>query len=81
METGSWFVQSLNLQENLGFELGNCEIPVLGRTTEKMRFVTSTPLCINASTKHAEEAYKFLTFPAVRRELPCWQKATSFRVI
>ena len=61
MWNGSWFVQSLNLQENLGFEWGIVKSPYW-EGTEKNGFVTSTPLCINASTKHAEEAYKFLTF-------------------
>lgn len=61
MWDGSWFVQNLNNQEDLGFEWGVAKSPYW-EGTEKNGFVTSTPLCINASTKHAEEAYKFLTF-------------------
>lgn len=61
MWNGSWFVQNLNNQEDLGFEWGVAKSPYW-EGTEKNGFVTSTPLCISATTKHQEEAYKFLTF-------------------
>ncbi len=61
MWNGSWFVQNLNNQEDLGFEWGVAKSPYW-EGTEKNGFVTSTPLCISASTKHPDEAYKFLTF-------------------
>lgn len=61
MWNGSWFVQNLKQQEDLGFEWGIAKSPYW-EGTEKNGFVTSTPLCINAATEHKEEAYKFLTF-------------------
>lgn len=61
MWDGSWFVQNLNNQEDLGFEWGVAKSPYW-EGTEKNGFVTSTPLCISVSTQHPEEAYKFLTF-------------------
>lgn len=61
MWNGSWFVQNLNRQEDLGFEWGIVKSPYW-EGTEKNGFVTSTPLCISDATKYPEEAYKFLTF-------------------
>ena len=61
MYDGSWFVQNLNNQEDLGFEWGVAKSPYW-EGTEKKGFVTSTPLCISEDTEHPEEAYKFLTF-------------------
>lgn len=61
MWNGSWFVQNLSNEEDLGFEWGVAKSPYW-EGTEKNGFVTSTPLCINADTKHQEEAYRFLTF-------------------
>lgn len=61
MWDGSWLVQTLNNQENLGFEWGVAKSPYWEGTT-KNGFVTSTPLCINAATEYTDEAYRFLTF-------------------
>lgn len=61
MWNGTWFVQNLSNQEDLGFEWGVAKSPYWEGTT-KNGFVTSTPLCISASTKHPDEAYRFLTF-------------------
>lgn len=61
MWNGSWFVQNLNSQDDLGFEWGVAKSPYW-EGTEKNGFVTSTPLCISSSTEHVDEAYKFLTF-------------------
>ena len=61
MWNGSWFVQSLNQQTDLGFEWGIAKSPYW-EGTEVNGFVTSTPLCISANTKHPEEAFKLLTF-------------------
>ncbi|MCI5699872.1 MAG: sugar ABC transporter substrate-binding protein [Lachnospiraceae bacterium] len=58
---GSWFVQNMNNQEDLGFEWGIAKSPYW-EGTQKNGFVTSTPLCISATTEHTDEAYKFLTF-------------------
>ena len=60
MWNGSWFVQSLN-QQDLDFEWGIAKSPYW-EGTEENGFVTSTPLCISANTKHPEEAFKLLTF-------------------
>lgn len=61
MWNGSWFVQSLNQQTDLGFEWGIAKSPYW-EGTEVNGFVTSTPLCVSANTKHPEEAFKLLTF-------------------
>lgn len=61
MWDGSWLVQNLNNQADLGFEWGVAKSPYW-EGTEKNGFVTSTPLCISATTKHVDEAYRFLTF-------------------
>ena len=61
MWNGSWFVQNLNSQEDLGFEWGVAKSPYW-EGGEKTNFVTSTPLCISSSTEHKDEAYTFLKF-------------------
>lgn len=61
MWNGSWFVQNLSKQEDLGFEWGVAKGPYW-EGTEKNNFVTSTPLCISDSTDTPDEAYKFLKF-------------------
>ncbi|HJA67264.1 MAG TPA: sugar ABC transporter substrate-binding protein [Candidatus Mediterraneibacter cottocaccae] len=61
MWNGSWFVQNLNSQDNLGFEWGVAKSPYW-EGCEKSNFVTSTPLCISAATEHKDEAYTFLKF-------------------
>ena len=61
MWNGSWFVQNLNSQEDLGFEWGVAKSPYW-EGNEKTNFVTSTPLCISSKTEHKDEAYTFLKF-------------------
>ncbi len=61
MWDGSWFVQNLNNQEDLGFEWGVAKGPYW-EGTEQTCFVTSTPLCISAATENQDAAYKFLKF-------------------
>lgn len=61
MWNGTWFVQNLNSQEDLGFEWGVAKSPYW-EGEDKSCFVTSTPLCISSSTEYTEEAYKFLKF-------------------
>ena len=58
---GSWFVQMLCDEEDLGFEWGVAKSPYWEGTSQK-GFATTTPIAINSATEKVDASWKLLSF-------------------